>query len=109
MTEKRTDLLVDPRTRRRLVAGLVAVALLALLAGVVGAQSSGMYDLSWYSLDSGSGLLVGGSYGLAGTLGESLAGQAVGDNYGMAGGYDPGFWVQTFKSIYLPVILRAQP
>jgi hypothetical protein len=109
MTKKRTDLLVDPRTRRRLVAGLAAVALLALLAGVVGAQSSGKYDLSWYSLDSGSGLLVGGSYGLAGTLGESLAGQAVGDNYGMTGGYDPGFGGQVFYHVYLPIVLRAYP
>jgi hypothetical protein len=107
MTEKRSNLLVDPRARRRLVVGLVAVALLALLAGVVGAQSSDKYDLSWYSMDSGNGVLASAQHSLAGTLGESLAGRAVSDNYGMVGGYDPGLREQAYYHVYLPIVFRT--
>jgi hypothetical protein len=106
MTEKRTDLLVDPRTRRRLVVSLAAVALLALLAGVVGAQVSGKYDLSWYSMASGSDLLAGAQYGLVGTLGEPLAGRAISNNYGMAGGYEPRVGKEAYYHIYLPTVLH---
>lgn len=109
MAEKRTDLPIDPRARR-LVAGLAAVALLALLAGVVGAQTSGSYDLSWYSLDNGNRVLVGAHHGMAGTLGESLPGWAIGDNYALAGGYASGFMKpQVDYRTYLPIVFHTYP
>lgn len=104
MAEKRIRRAMEPGVRRRLVVGLAAVALLALLAGVAGAQSSDKYGMWWYSLDSGSGQLASTSYGLTGTLGDSLPGLLVSDHYGLAGGYDAGFGRY---HIYLPVVLRA--
>jgi hypothetical protein len=109
MSHKQTDSRATSRTQRRLVAGLAAVVLIALLAGLVGAQSSDKYDLSWYTLDSGSGPLVSTHYGLVGTLGESLAGRATGDQYGIGGGYDPGVPPQAYHRTYLPVVFRVYP
>lgn len=108
MRDKRTNLLLAPRARR-LAAGLAAVLVLALLAGVVGAQTSDNYGLWWYTMDSGNGLVTGDQYGLAGTLGESLAGQAIGQVYAMVNGYDPAVAEHVYHYVYLPVVLRAHP
>jgi hypothetical protein len=108
MRDRKTNLLPDPRTRR-LAAGLAAVLVLALLAGVVGAQSSNKYGLWWYTMDNGNRPITGAQYGLAGTLGESLAGQASGQVYAMAHGYDPELVEQTYHYVYLPIVLRAHP
>jgi hypothetical protein len=108
MTEKRIGQPVNPR-RPRLVTGLAAVVLFALLAGIAGAQSSGSYDLSWYSLDSGSGVLSGTEYRMVGTLGESLAGRATGDRYALVGGYDSGVPERAHYQFYLPIVLRNNP
>jgi hypothetical protein len=105
MNEKQTRLPVDAR-RRRLVMGLAAVAVLAVLAGVVAAQESDQFDLSWYTLDGGSGVQAGTQYGLAGTVGEPLPGRASGRYFGMTGGYDPAAPEAVLHHVYLPVVFR---
>ena len=102
MAEKKKKLSPSPRARW-FAAGLAVVVLLALLAGVVAAQSSGRYDLSWYSLNSGAGTTAGSQHALVGTLGETLPGGARGDAFEMDGGYLPG---RAPYQTYLPVVLR---
>ena len=106
MRDKRTHLRADPPARR-LAAGLAAVVVLALLAGVVGAQTSDNFGLWWYTMDSGNSPVTGAQFGLVGTLGEALAGQATGEGFGMANGYDPELVEQIYHYTYLPVVFRA--
>lgn len=106
MTDRRTDLPARKEPRRRLVVGLAALALLALLVGVVSAQSSASYDLSWYSLDGGSRVVNSDSYRLASTLGQSIIGWATGTEYALGAGYLPGLPETGFYPVYLPLVCR---
>jgi hypothetical protein len=75
--------------------------------GVVQAQSSG-YDLSWWTVDSGSSVSIqAGGYSLNGTIGQADAGinQNAG-NYQLSGGFWSGQAGETSKGVYLPLIIR---
>ncbi|MHC4326330.1 MAG: hypothetical protein ACYSUX_18825 [Planctomycetota bacterium] len=63
---------------------------LGLMAMPVNAQSSGPYELSWYTIDGGGGRSSGGQYELLSTIGQSDAAWSSGGNYELLGGFLPG-------------------
>ncbi|RME43611.1 MAG: hypothetical protein D6796_12870 [Caldilineae bacterium] len=89
----------------------LALVLLALPAALALAQTGGVYDLSWHTVDGGGGQTSGGAYTLTGTTGQPDAGPMSGGNYSLAG----GFWPATTAtggggggshSIYLPLVVK---
>jgi hypothetical protein len=85
----------------------LVLPLLLLLAVIVVAQSGGIYDLSWGTVDGGGGAAsTGGTYLLGGTIGQPDAGTLVGGSYTMEGGFWPGTTVTAVYDVYLPVVLR---
>jgi uncharacterized membrane protein len=85
---------------------LLLIATAALAWGglrVVSAQS-GIYDLSWNSVDGGGGTSNSSSYSLSGTIGQADAGAMTGGNYSLAGGFWGGGVSNPF--IFLPLIQR---
>jgi hypothetical protein len=102
---------------------LVLVALLLLAAPAVGddpvageaveppgdqdvslTQSANGYDLSWWTVDGGGGMLSGGGYTLGGTAGQPDAAMWTGGGYTLAGGFWGGVAVE--YHVYLPLVLR---
>jgi hypothetical protein len=63
---------------------------LGLMAMPVKAQSSGPYELSWYTIDGGGGRSSGGPYKLLSTIGQPDAAWSSGDNYELLGGFLSG-------------------
>lgn len=69
----------------------------------VSAQSGGGYDLTWNTIDGGSGTTDGGVYSLSGTIGQPDAGTMNGGSYTLNG----GFWVDFLgNKLNLPLIVR---
>ncbi|MHC4111853.1 MAG: hypothetical protein ACYSUY_12315 [Planctomycetota bacterium] len=64
---------------------LTAAVVLATLAA-----DGTTYDLSWYTIDGGSGRSSGGPYELVGTIGQPDAAYSSGGNYELLGGFWPG-------------------
>jgi hypothetical protein len=60
------------------------------LAVVAHAQSGGLYDLSWSTIDGGGGSSSGGPYTLTGTIGQPDAAYSAGGEYELLGGFLPG-------------------
>jgi uncharacterized membrane protein len=90
---------------------LILTACLVLLAGtVVLAQSGGVYDLSWNTVDAGGGTFsTGGIYSLGGTAGQPDAGQMSGGTYTLGGGFWGGGAVAAPENmVYLPLVVRNQ-
>jgi hypothetical protein len=88
-----------------IVLGLACVLLLSVPLTVT--QTSGGYDLSWWTADGAGGTLHGGGYTLQSTAGQPDAGLQEGGGYLLAG----GFWAGSQAAegshyIYLPVLLR---
>jgi hypothetical protein len=84
------------------------LACLLLLAAVpVLAQSGGVYDLTWSTIDGGGWTFSeGGGYSVGGTAGQPDAGLLIGDNYTLAGGFWPGGAVAMPRQVvYLPVVM----
>jgi hypothetical protein len=93
----------------RVGTSLLALAALLLLAcGALGsgavAQSGGLYDLTWSTVDGGGYTFsAGGDYTLGGTVGQPDAGLLMGGDYTLNG----GFWAVTGRyQVYLPLVLR---
>ena len=84
--------------------GLVVVFGLAILVLPVLAQ--GGYELSWWTVDGGGGLLSDSSsgYALVGTVGQSDAKVWSGDGYTLAGGFWGGALID--YTVYLPLTLK---
>jgi len=85
------------------VAGLLLASTLAL------AQSGGVYDLSWSTVDGGGGTFsTGGVYSLGGTAGQPDAGLLTGGVYSLGGGFSGGGAVAAPPEnvIYLPLVVR---
>ena len=92
--------------KRGLLAFLPVLIVASILVGVVSAQSGGGYDLSWWTVDGGGGVLNQGGYSLHATAGQPDAGSAL-----ESGGYTllGGFWPSSASggyTIYLPVVIR---
>ena len=64
---------------------LILVGLLCL-AGIVGAQVSEHYDLSWHVIGGGGGPESSANYRMDGTIGQ-ITGVASSENYQVSGGY----------------------
>lgn len=100
---------VSRRPRSTWIVLVFACALLLSVPLTV-AQTSGGYDLSWWTVDGAAGTLHGGNYTLQSTAGQPDAGLLEGSGYLLAGGFWAG--VQTAEGphfIYLPVLLREDP
>ncbi len=98
------------RARRSSRVWLLSFVLLlaSLWAGSALAQALG-YDLSWRTVDSGSGSSSGSAYTLSGTIGQPDAGVLAGGSYNLAG----GFWHAGSPlvpaspiSVFLPLLQR---
>ena len=68
------------------------------------AQSGGLYDLTWSTVDGGGGVSTGGDYTLRGIIGQPDAGAMSGGDYTLAGGFWPDAAIQ--YDVYLPLVLR---
>lgn len=96
--------------KRRTLASVFALMLTAALVALapsVGAQTGGIYDLTWNTIDGGGSTNAGGgSFGLSGTIGQAEAGTLSGGSYTLNG----GFWIGTAGTIeykvYLPLVLK---
>jgi hypothetical protein len=85
---------------------LLAACLLLLVASPVLAQSGGVYDLTWSTVDAGGASSTGGVYSVDGTIGQPEAGLLRGGDFTVGGGFLPGGEVATEYRIYLPLVLR---
>lgn len=94
---------------------ILAILLLALLAGGEATQAQGGYDLSWWTVDDGGATFSsGGNYTLGGTAGQHDAGALSGGNYTLSGGFWGGGVVAPggYKIMYMPLIFsifQAEP
>jgi len=81
------------------------LALLALAAVPVLAETSATYDLSWWTVDSGGATgLTSGSYTLSGTTGQPDAGVMSNGDYDLTGGFWAGILVKLES--FLPLIKK---
>jgi hypothetical protein len=71
---------------RWLGAGLAAAAAGALAFDAIFAQTGGVFDLSWGSIDGGGGLSTGSGYSLAAVVGQHDAQSSTGGPYRVDGG-----------------------
>lgn len=87
-----------------LVLLLVTIAVIGWTVITASAQSGGIYDLTWNSIDGGGVTSsIGGAYSLGGTIGQPDAGTLSGGTYTLNG----GFWVDTFGNrLNLPLIVK---
>jgi hypothetical protein len=93
------------RSRWRSGSVLAAVLLISLLLSVIAMASTVQsYAISWWTVDGGGATVsTGGGYSLGGTIGQPDAGVLVGGSYTLAG----GFWRGTVTSyrLCLPLVL----
>ena len=92
--------------KRLLVILILLLALGMTIGGVALAQTGGLYDLSWHTIDGGGGTSTGSNYTVSGTIGQFDAGTTTlsGGNFTVSG----GFWsANTQYKIYLPLVLKG--
>ena len=77
-------------TDKKLVPVAILIWWLLLLQVCVFAQSGESYELSWSTIDGGSGTSSGGQYVLAGAIGQPDAAYSAGGSYDLLGGFWPG-------------------
>ena len=92
--------------KRKLLIGVVGLLVALLLAGVVWAQSSPSFDLSWYVLGGGGGRADSTHFAMNGTVGQGAVGFSDSTSHEMQSGY----W-QDWPAyhIYLPLVVRRYP
>jgi hypothetical protein len=94
---------------------ILAILLLALLAGGEAAQAQEGYDLSWWTVDGGGATFsTGGDYTLGGTAAQHDAGELSGGKYTLSGGFWAGGALAPggYRIMYLPQIysiFQAEP
>lgn len=89
----------------------LAILFLVLLLSVVPAlaQTGGVFELSWSTVDGGGGASSGGTYSLNGTTGQPDAGVMSGGDFTLSGGFWLGGEVvlpPPYADLFLPLILR---
>jgi hypothetical protein len=72
---------------RRFPVGAGWLALLALFAGAIHAQSGGTFAIRRSTLDAGGGDSAAGPYALVGTAGQADAHYSEGGTYALRGGF----------------------
>jgi hypothetical protein len=94
----------------------VAAGLLVLLLVIVPviAQTGGLFDLSWSTVDGGGGSSSGGSFALGGTAGQPDAGVSAGGTFTLGGGFWGGDAIQenrppTDIQLLNSTIMEGQP
>ena len=98
--------------KRKIYLSLALGLLIGLLiAGTVFAQTGGVYDLTWWTVDGGGDAVSGGGYTLTGTTGQPEPGPALtGGGYTLISGFWPGQGgappVSGGHKIYLPLVMR---
>jgi len=80
--------------RKSLLLILLIIAALLLIATVAYAQ--GVFDLPWWTADSGGGASQGGVFTLSGAIGQPDAARSQGGSYTLYG----GFWSGGGKIVY---------
>jgi len=75
------------------------------------AQTSGIFEISWHTIDGGGGESSGGNYALTGIIGQSDAGVLMsGDDYTMTGGFwevgDEPVISPGGGDVYLPLVIK---
>ena len=103
-------LLASIRSRSAIKKGLLsflpALVVAAILVGVASAQSGG-YDLSWWTVDGGGGVLSQGGYSLHATVGQPDAGPTLqSGEYTLLGGFWPSSAATGGYAVYLPLVIR---
>jgi hypothetical protein len=91
--------------RKQLLLFLYLAILLVGLTSPVLADTAATYDLSWWTVDSGSASgLTSGDYTLSGTAGQPDAGSLASGDYDLAG----GFWQALISELqnFLPFIRK---
>jgi len=85
---------------------LAAVLFISLLLSAIALASTAQsYAISWRTIDGGGATMsTGGGYSLGGTIGQPDAGVLVGGSYTLAGGFWGG--AVTAYRLYLPLVLR---
>jgi hypothetical protein len=92
--------------KRILLVVLVGLLLAVLIVGVVVAQSSASFDLSWHVLAGGGGKSASTHYAMNGTLGQAIVGFSESGSYGTQTGY---WQIWPDYRIYLPLVLSNAP
>jgi len=95
---------------KRLMAVCCGLALGLLLifclgqAGVAAPSPSGVYSLSWWTVDGGGGWSGAGAYQLGGTAGQADAGASGNGAYILQGGFWPG--AGNMYTMYIPAVKK---
>ena len=94
---------MKPKTGLTILALVLLVAAFALNQATGAAQSGGLYDLSWNTVDGGGGTSTGGVYTLSGIAGQFDAGTLGGGSYRIMGGFSA--YEETIK-VYIPLVMK---
>ena len=97
--------------KRTIPLAMASLLVLASVAGIVGAQSSGDFDLSWYVLGGGGSRAASGSYAMNGTAGQGIVFSSASASFQVQHGYWGRAYVPILYEhwVYLPVVFRDHP
>ena len=78
-----------------------------LITSFAVAQTGGVFELTWSTIDGGGGSSSGGSYALSGTSGQPDAGEfSSGGNFTLNGGFWQNAEVNYGYAVNLPLVIR---
>jgi uncharacterized membrane protein len=94
--------------KRTILIVLVSLLVVPLVVGIVGAQTSTSFDLSWYVLGGGGKRTDSAAYAMNGTLGQGIVGVSDDTGFQVQSGYWYGASLPGCR-VYLPLVLRSYP
>jgi uncharacterized membrane protein YccF (DUF307 family) len=95
-------------SKRRVFALLMGLICCLLLVGVVLAQTSASYDLTWNVIAGGGGPISSTSYAINSTIGQAAVGRVGNSTFELCSGFWCGAAVVEYE-IYLPIVLKNYP